>query len=168
MENLLDCSYSALITGILLSSNPLKMINIAIVLCKEIQRQYEVQSRSAGLWRCWRWWWGWEWMTCWKWPRLEDKGISWWSDPMIWGFLFYEIPLSTLFGCWLLCLSVTIHLAPHGINAFSLLDKMFNIYCIGVLMQNMNLSHLNIPLIDSKIFKKWRWVKGHQQFLSFH
>ena len=79
------------------------------------------------------WWWGWEWMTCWKWPRLEDKGISWWSDPMIWGFLFYEIPLSTLFGCWLLCLSVTIHLAPHGINAFSLLDKMFNIYCIGVL-----------------------------------
>ena len=118
-------------------------------------------------WRCWRWWWGWEWMTCWKWPRLVDKGISWWSDPMIWGFLFYEIPLSTLFGCWLLCLSVTIHLAPHGINAFSLLDKMFNIYCIGVLMQNMNLSHLNIPLIDSKIFKKWRWVKGHQQFVSF-
>ena len=47
MENLLDCSYSALITGIPLSSNPLKMINIAIVLCKQIQRQYEVQLKMV-------------------------------------------------------------------------------------------------------------------------
>ena len=49
MENLLDCSYSALITGILLSSNPLKMINIAIVLCKQIQRQYEVQLKMLAM-----------------------------------------------------------------------------------------------------------------------
>ena len=47
MENLLDCSYSALITRIPLSSNPLKMINIAIVLCKQIQRQYEVQLKMV-------------------------------------------------------------------------------------------------------------------------
>ena len=47
MEDLLDCSYSALITRIPLSSNPLKMINIAIVLCKQIQRQYEVQLKMV-------------------------------------------------------------------------------------------------------------------------
>ena len=49
MENLLDCSYSALTTGISLSSNPLKMINIAIVLCKQIQRQYEVQLKMLAM-----------------------------------------------------------------------------------------------------------------------
>ena len=59
MENLLDCSYSALTTGIslqfkglddsALSSNPLKMINIAIVLCKQIQRQYEVQLKMLAM-----------------------------------------------------------------------------------------------------------------------
>ena len=49
MENMLDCSYSALITGIPLSSNPLKMINIAIVLCKQIQCQYEVQLKMLAM-----------------------------------------------------------------------------------------------------------------------
>ena len=49
MENLLDCSYSALTTGISLSSNPLKMINIAIVLCKQIQCQYEVQLKMLAM-----------------------------------------------------------------------------------------------------------------------
>ena len=49
LYNPLDCSYAALITRILLSSNPLKMINIAIVLCKKIQRQHEVQLKMLAM-----------------------------------------------------------------------------------------------------------------------